>query len=90
MGMFDDFKAVYDKLNPTLWYIVSEHVPPGRGLVASATDFFPTVYYFHPDDWARVHRELSEVGYRLRDFRAWGAKPPTTIEGEAGKHNGHV
>lgn len=85
MSTLDDFNAIYDKLNPTLWYSVSEFVPSGKALRIAATEFFPETNVFHPDDWARIHRELSEMGYHLRDVRSWrseGTPAPTVIEGE--------
>lgn len=85
MSILDDFKAVQEQINPTLWYIVSDMVPPGKSLTTAANDFFPEVHYFNPENWARVHRELSDAGCRLRDFRSWrpkGATAPTIIEAE--------
>lgn len=85
MSILDDLNAVYNKLRPTIWYIVGDHVPSGQVLQIKATDFFPEVWHIHPDDWAEAHRKLTDLGYRLRDFRSWrpeGAPAPTVIEGE--------
>lgn len=86
VSILDNFKAVYDKLNPTIWYSVSEFTPPGKALCIAATAFFPETHVFHPDDWAKIHRELSDMGYQLRDVRFWrpeGTPAPRVIEGDA-------
>lgn len=83
--ILDDLNAVYERLYPTLWYIVTDMVPAGKMLKTSADDFFPEVHYFHPDDWAHAHRELTDAGFRLRDYRGWrpkGAPAPNVVEGE--------
>lgn len=82
--ILDDLTAAYEKLDPTIWYTVSELVPSGKWLRTAATEFFPEVHHFHPDNWAQIHRELTDAGMRLRDFRGWrpeGATRPTIIEG---------
>lgn len=85
MSILDDFKAVQDRLDPTIWYSVSAFVPSGKWLRVAATEFSPELHSFHLDDWAHVHRELTAAGYRLCDVREWrpaGAPAPTIIEGE--------
>ena len=83
--ILDDLKTAYDKVFPVYWYAVTEMCPRGKILTVAASEFFPhESHHIHPDDWAQVHRELSQV-FRMRDVRSWrpeGAIKPTIIEGE--------
>lgn len=86
MSILDDLEAIREQLGPTIWYIVTEMIPPGKSITVAKTDSFPEVHYFHPDNWAQIHRELTAKGWHLRDYRFWkpqGAAARNTIDADS-------
>lgn len=70
MNILSALYEIYDQLYPKLYYVVTDMTPAGQALKTPAGDFFPEVWYFHPDDWEPIRAELT-LQYRLVDFRSW-------------------
>ena len=81
MSILNDLNAVWDKLEaakPITYYATSEQVTPGQVFTIKANRGFPELFLFHPDDFARMQKELTRH-CRLMHIREW-TPTPTDIE----------
>lgn len=70
MSILDDLRTIYDKLNPPLYYVITDQIAEGEVLMVSARDIYPEVWLIHPWDFAEHGAELSTYA-RLVDYRTW-------------------